>query len=83
LIKTTYLRGRLQIARHRISRHNIYSSDGPSKRSNLNKEQVMSKKFAGKMAIVTGGSTGMGLATAKRFVQVVCHSARNPWFIPR
>ena len=29
----------------------------------------MSKKFAGKMAIVTGGSTGMGLATAKRFVQ--------------
>ncbi len=29
----------------------------------------MSKKFAGKVAIVTGGSTGMGLATAKRFVQ--------------
>lgn len=29
----------------------------------------MSKKFAGKIAVVTGGSTGMGLATAKRFVQ--------------
>src|SRR5258706_15399490 len=33
------------------------------------KELVMSKKFAGKIAVVTGGSTGMGLATAKRFVQ--------------
>ena len=29
----------------------------------------MSKKFVGKLAVVTGGSTGMGLATAKRFVQ--------------
>jgi NAD(P)-dependent dehydrogenase (short-subunit alcohol dehydrogenase family) len=29
----------------------------------------MSNKFAGKTAVVTGGSTGMGLATAKRFVQ--------------
>jgi NAD(P)-dependent dehydrogenase (short-subunit alcohol dehydrogenase family) len=29
----------------------------------------MSDKFAGKTAVVTGGSTGMGLATAKRFVQ--------------
>ncbi|MGA8529021.1 MAG: SDR family NAD(P)-dependent oxidoreductase, partial [Acidobacteriaceae bacterium] len=28
----------------------------------------MEKKFAGKIAVVTGGSTGMGLATAKRFV---------------
>jgi NAD(P)-dependent dehydrogenase (short-subunit alcohol dehydrogenase family) len=30
---------------------------------------MMSKKFAGQIAVVTGGSTGMGLATAKRFVQ--------------
>lgn len=29
----------------------------------------MSRKFAGKIAVITGGSTGMGLATAKRFVQ--------------
>ena len=29
----------------------------------------MSTKFAGKIAVVTGGSTGIGLATAKRFVQ--------------
>ena len=29
----------------------------------------MAKKFSGKIAVVTGGSTGMGLATVKRFVQ--------------
>jgi NAD(P)-dependent dehydrogenase (short-subunit alcohol dehydrogenase family) len=29
----------------------------------------MKDKFAGRVAIITGGSTGMGLATAKRFVQ--------------
>ena len=29
----------------------------------------MSKKFVGKLAVVTGGSTGMGMATAKRLVQ--------------
>ena len=29
----------------------------------------MSKTFSGKIAVVTGGSTGIGLATAKRFVQ--------------
>jgi NAD(P)-dependent dehydrogenase (short-subunit alcohol dehydrogenase family) len=29
----------------------------------------MSKKFAGKIAVITGASTGMGRATAKRFVE--------------
>jgi NAD(P)-dependent dehydrogenase (short-subunit alcohol dehydrogenase family) len=29
----------------------------------------MTDKFDGKIAVVTGGSTGMGLSTAKRFVQ--------------
>jgi NAD(P)-dependent dehydrogenase (short-subunit alcohol dehydrogenase family) len=28
----------------------------------------MATKFAGKVAAITGGSSGMGLATAKRFV---------------
>lgn len=29
----------------------------------------MTDRFAGKVAVITGGSTGMGLATARRFVQ--------------
>jgi NAD(P)-dependent dehydrogenase (short-subunit alcohol dehydrogenase family) len=29
----------------------------------------MANKFAGKCAVITGGSTGIGLATAKRFIQ--------------
>jgi NAD(P)-dependent dehydrogenase (short-subunit alcohol dehydrogenase family) len=32
-------------------------------------EAAMTGKFAGKVAVITGGSTGMGLATAKRWVQ--------------
>jgi NAD(P)-dependent dehydrogenase (short-subunit alcohol dehydrogenase family) len=50
------------------SRH-IDTGEAQSKPLNLSEEQVMSKKFAGKIAVVTGGSTGIGLATAKRFIQ--------------
>jgi NAD(P)-dependent dehydrogenase (short-subunit alcohol dehydrogenase family) len=32
-------------------------------------ERGSSKKLAGKVGVITGGSTGMGLATAKRFTQ--------------
>jgi NAD(P)-dependent dehydrogenase (short-subunit alcohol dehydrogenase family) len=33
------------------------------------KEATMKDRFEGKVAVITGGSTGMGLATAKRFIQ--------------
>jgi NAD(P)-dependent dehydrogenase (short-subunit alcohol dehydrogenase family) len=32
-------------------------------------QRMGAKKLAGKVGVITGGSTGMGLATAKRFVQ--------------
>jgi NAD(P)-dependent dehydrogenase (short-subunit alcohol dehydrogenase family) len=59
----------LNLAKHRISLHNIYSGDRQSRTIDLSEEYVMSDKFEGKIAVITGGSSGMGLATAKRFVQ--------------
>jgi len=32
-------------------------------------EKEMSQKLAGKVAVITGGSSGIGLATARRFVK--------------
>ena len=37
--------------------------------SDLKKRTVMTNKFAGKVAVITGASTGIGLATAKRLIQ--------------
>src|SRR6202161_136237 len=34
----------------------------------FNRRSIMSKKLEGKIALVTGGSTGIGLATAQQFV---------------
>ena len=42
---------------------------GRNTRSVSNQEPSMTDRFAGKVAVITGGSTGMGFATARRFVQ--------------
>ena len=45
----------------------LASHSAPKASAALN--HVSAKRLAGKIAVITGGSTGMGLATAKRFVQ--------------
>jgi NAD(P)-dependent dehydrogenase (short-subunit alcohol dehydrogenase family) len=45
----------------------LVSNAAPKANAVLN--HASAKRLAGKIAVITGGSTGMGLATAKRFVQ--------------
>ncbi len=41
----------------------------PKSDARTDRQPEVCQKLAGKIAVITGGSTGMGLATAKRFVQ--------------
>lgn len=54
-----------------MSTTTIHSPDlaGAALKANAALDHAGTKKLAGKIAVITGGSTGMGLATAKRFVQ--------------
>ena len=37
--------------------------------NNYSSSELISKRLDGKIAVITGGSSGIGLATAQRFVQ--------------
>src|SRR5215475_108006 len=46
-----------------------YASQALKKQEKLVRRRRMALKLEGKVAVVTGGSSGLGLATARRFVE--------------